>query len=345
MKVAIDVSVIRRHQSRGIGVYTQNLVEALRLIKQADFSIRLIKQGSIPQDIDLVHYPYFDLFFLTLPIFKKKPVIVTIHDVIPLVFPDKFPKGIRGWVKFQIQKFSLKSVAAVITDSQNSKKDIVKYFKFPPEKIYVVPLAPDIKFRPIKSALIRSRIKVKYRLPERFILYVGDVNWNKNVEGLIKACAKLQTFLVLVGKAFMNKRLKETQKILRLIKELDLNNRIKILGYIPKKDLVAVYNLAAVYVQPSFYEGFGLPVLEAMACGTPVVCSKTASLPEVADKAALFINPYNINSIAGGIKRVLKNSKLKNQLIKKGFNQVKKFSWQKTAQETIKVYHEVLKRG
>jgi len=338
MKVAIDISSLySAHKTRGIGFYTKRLIQALRLIKGPDFSVRLIKQGKIPQDVDLVHYPYFDLFLLTLPIKKIKPTVVTVHDLIPLVFPDKFPKGIRGWIKYQIQRQALRRVDAVITDSECSKKDIIKFIGFPKEKIYVVPLAPGKEFKKLE-------IKKKYSLPKIFALYVGDVNWNKNVEGLIKACAKIKIDLVLVGKAFRDKSLPETQAILRLIEELSLNNQTRILGFTPTEDLVAIYNLATVYCQPSFYEGFGLPVLEAMACGTPVVCSKTSSLPKVVGDAAVFVDPNDYKSIAEGIMKLMENKKLYEGLREQGRRRARKFSWEKTAKETVKVYHEVVKR-
>jgi len=313
-----------------------------------NFSLQLIKQGEVPRDVDLVHYPYFDLFFLTLPLRKLKPTVVTIHDVIPLLFPERYPRGVKGWLKFQVQKQSLRGVRAVITDSENSREDIVKYLNFRKEKIFVVPLAPGEEFRILKSNLFLFRIKEKYQLPERFVLYVGDVNWNKNVEGLIKAFAKSKIQdpnlkLILVGKAFEDKNLKETNSLLQSIKELNLINQVKILGYVPTSDLVGIYNLATVYCQPSFYEGFGLSVLEAMACGCPVVAAKTASLPEICGKAAVMVDAGEIGKISEGLIKVIGDHKLRRKLIQEGLKQVKKFSWEKVARQTIDVYRRVIK--
>lgn len=343
MRIAIDVSPLKSaHKFRGVGFYTKRLIKALRLIKVPDFSVRLIEQGEIPKDADLVHYPYLDLFFLSLPIKKPKPTVVTIHDVIPLIFPEHYPKGIRGWLKFQIQKFSLKRVSAVITDSKNSKGDIVRYLDFPKEKIHVVSLAPSKEFKPIT-------IKQKYNLPERFVLYVGDINWNKNVPGLVRACEELKIPLVIVGKQAKScdydKTHPENQDLVWLQSAIS-NQQSAIIptGFVPTKDLVTIYNLASVYCQPSFYEGFCLPVLEAMACGTPVVCSKVSSLPEVVDDVAIFVDPNDYNSIAGGIKKVIENKKLSETLRKRGLLQARKFSWQKTARETIRVYAKVIEK-
>jgi glycosyltransferase involved in cell wall biosynthesis len=289
-----------------------------------------------------------------LPLKKPKPVVVTIHDVIPLVFPEYYPCGIKGTIKFQIQKLSLKGAKAVITDSENSKKDLFKYLNYPKEKIYVIPLAPSDIFKPVKSTILLDRIKVKYNLPEKFVLYVGDLNYNKNISGLIRAFYKLKTQnsklktttknlkLVLVGKAFTDESLKETQQLVQLIKSLGLNDKIIRLGWIPTKDLVGIYNLATVYCQPSFYEGFGLPVLEAMACGCPVVAANTSSLPEICGEAALMVDPYDINDIVRGISKVISDKAIGETLRKNGFNQVKKFSWKKVANETYKVYQKVV---
>jgi len=357
MKVAIDVSPLKNANFyRGVGTYTNQLIESFKLLKIRDFSFQLIESRKEIKNCDLIHYPFFDLFFLTLPLRKIRPTLVTIHDVIPLVFPENYPPGLRGLFKFQIQKMSLKGVKAVITDSENSKRDIFKYLNYPLEKIFVVPLAPSPIFKPLKSTMILHSIIVKYKLPEKFVLYVGDVNYNKNVTGLIKAFHKLKNQnskvkdrnqnlkLVLVGKAFLEKDLKETKKILQLIKSLKLTEEIIRIGWVPSKDLVGIYNLATVYCQPSFYEGFGLPVLEAMACGCPVVSSKVSSLPEICDKAAIMVDPYNINDIVKGISKVLNYDTAQyHSQVERGLSWVRNFSWEKTARQTYKIYQKVYK--
>ena len=356
MKVAIDVSPLKNaNRYRGVGIYTQQLVKSLQSLNISNFSCQLIEDKTMVKDSDLIHYPFFDLFFLTLPLKKPKPTVVTIHDVIPLIFPEHYPAGIRGSLKFQTQKFSLKGVKAVITDSENSRKDIFKYLNYPKNKIYVVPLAPGKEFRPITNHQSLTTIKHKYQLPETFVLYVGDVNYNKNIIGFIKAFKKLNTSdgdrpslrghdssevrLVLIGKAFTDENLKETKEIIQLINSLKLSKKVIRLGWVPNKDLVALYNLASVYCQPSFYEGFGLPVLEAMACGCPVVAAKTSSLPEICGSAAIMVDPYNLDDMIKGLKKALVKQE---ELRDKGFQQVKKFSWGKTAQKTYEIYQKVV---
>ncbi len=340
MRVAIDVSPLETgHQFRGVGFYTKRLVKALKEFDRENEYI-LSTGRQPPATSDLVHYPYFDLFFLTLPMKKIAPTVVTIHDVIPLIFPEKYPKGIKGWLKFQIQKFSLKGAKAVITDSQNSKKDIIKYLGFPKEKSYVIPLAAGEEFKPL------AKTRRKYSLPERFVLYVGDINWNKNIPGLVRACEKAKIPLVIVGKQAVSQDYDrahpENQDLVWLQKKIEENPLLTALGFVSTQDLVAIYNLASVYCQPSFYEGFCLPVLEAMACGTPVVCSQTSSLPEVVGEAAVLVDPSNADDVYRGIKRLIEDEKLSDSLRQKGLQQARRFSWQKTARETINVYKKVL---
>jgi len=347
MKVAVDISPLKSaHQFRGIGVYTQRLVKALQAMKVADFEVVLVEKGEIPQDCQIIHYPYFDLFFTTLPLIRRKKTVVTIHDTTPLVFPEYFPPGIKGKLKHQGQKLILKTVDRVITDSQNSRKDIIKYLGYPKEKIKVVPLAPGEIFRPFKEKKALDKIKKKYQLPSQFILYVGDVNYHKNVLGLVKASHTVKVPLVIVGKQAVQKRFDHThvenQPLVQLMKEYGDDPAVRRLGFVPEEDLVLIYNLASVYCQPSFYEGFGLPVLEAMACGLPVVTSHQASLEEVAGQAAILIDPYDIKDIANGLTIALEDESLREDLIQKGLKQAQKYSWEKTAHETYQVYQKVV---
>lgn len=346
MNIAIDVSPLKTdHHIRGTGSYTKLLIEALQK-HEARYSYYFFTRGQkLPKNIDVVHYPYFDPFFLTLPLNKPKPVVVTVHDLIPMAYPTHFPRGVRGEIKWQIQRWSLQRSKRVITDSQASKTDVVRYASIPSEKIRIIYLAPADIFRPIKDVKMLARVSREYHLPKRFVLYVGDVNWNKNIPGLLRAIAELglpgahALPLVLVGKAFMNENLEEVKNIRKLINDLDIANQIFMPGFVPDEDLVAIYNLAAVYVQPSFAEGFGLPVLEAMACGCPVVSSKTSSLTEIAGPS-LLVDVENPNGIASGIIKALQIKREKWTQEAAGW--VKKFNWRKTAVQTIAVYESAL---
>lgn len=340
IRIGIDLSPLNNQSKfRGIGKYTERLVNSLRKNPEV-FLVDYPRE----KDIDIIHYPYFDFFFLTLPIFKPKRTIVTVHDCIPLAFPDKYPPGVKGRAKFLVQKTSLKSAAAVITDSESSKKDIVKFLNYPAGKIHVVYLAADSSFGLVKNEEDKEKTRKKYKLPKKFILYAGDVNYNKNLLSLIKAFNKIKekADLVFVGKSFENKNLKEVKEILSLIKEYKLENKVHFTGYVPDEDLKMVYNLASVYCLISFYEGFGLGVLEAMSCGTPVVTSNLSSLPEAAGEAALKVNPYSISEIANALNTLLENEKIRKEYIDKGFKRAGRFSWDRVARETVAVYKKTI---
>lgn len=347
MMIAIDISpLISGHSVRGTGFYLRNLKDALVSYFPNHAYSFFSKGEKIPEGADIVHYPYLDPFFITLPLTKKYKTIVTVHDLIPLVFPQAFPSGIRGRVKWEIQKRLLSGVDAVITDSLSSSKDINHYINISEEKVHVVYLAAGKEYQQVDTKT-KNKIKEKYVLPDRFILYVGDATWNKNLPLLIKAVNKTQYPFVVVGKVFSegyidknniwNKDLLEAK---RLFKE---NNNIKILGFIPTEDLVGIYNNAAVLLMPSLYEGFGLPVLEAMSCGCPVITSKKGSLTEIAGNAACYVNSGDEEEISESIKEIMSNTKKRNLLKEKGLLQAKKFSWQKTAEQTMEVYEKVFR--
>lgn len=350
LKVFIDESPLRSgHAVRGIGSYTRSLIDALKQEKK----IELVDQID---SSDLVHYPYFDLFFDTLKT-PNKPFVVTVFDTIPLVYPKHYPTGIKGKLNLWLQKRKLRTVSAILTISETSKKDIVRFLGVPQGKIFVVHLAAAGEFKKLARGNWQTEIRQKYDLPDNFILYVGDVNYNKNIGGLIRAFALLNSQvktqnpklqlksqnldLVLVGAAFKDRNLPETKQILQLIEKLKVKDSVLVLGFLAQEDLAKIYNLATVYCQPSFYEGFGLSVLEAMACGCPVVAAKTQALVEIGDESCLFIDPRNPGEIAKALLEAASDNKIRDELVKKGMECVKNYSWQKTARRTLAVYRQV----
>lgn len=345
IRVGIETSSLNgSSQFRGIGMYSSRLITALEHSEEVE--VAQTAAGGRLDNIDILHYPYFDFFFLTLPLVKKVKTVVTIHDCIPLVFPDKYPTGIKGKIKFSIQKYSLKNVDAVLTDSESSKKDIMEFLNVPKEKINVVYLAADPIFKKLPNGSeILGKVSRKYKLPSEYMLYVGDVNYNKNLIRLIDAFSKVDDenfHLVMVGKSFENKILKETKQILNLIEALNISKRVHLPGFIPDEDLLVIYNLAKIYCMPSLYEGFGLQILEAMACGVPVITSGVSSTSEISGKAALLVNPLKTEEISAAIKKLMADKLFRDKMIKLGSDQVNNFSWNKTAQETINVYRKVL---
>lgn len=341
--VSPDASSLK-HRVRGTGSYFENLKKALLLYdKENEYSFPSGKKDI--RNADLVHYPYFEPFFLSIPFTQKQRLVITVHDLTPLVFPNQFKKGLRGKIKWEIQKKLLSRADAIITDSNSSKKDIINFAKVDSSKIHVIYLAAGEEFKQIQTDLV-EKMKKKYDLPEKFVLYVGDVTWNKNLPNLIKAVEKTGFALVMVGKTLIDKNFDKSnpwnKDLVEVQSMISNNKKIKVLGYVSTDDLVALYNAAQVFVMPSIYEGFGLPVLEAMSCGCPVVTSKKGSLPEVAGDAAIYVNPDSIDEIAEEVGKLLKNDELRGKLSNKGLEQAKKFSWEKTARETVDVYKKVL---
>lgn len=334
-----------QHRVRGSGFYLENLKRSLLKYDRRNNYLFPKERENIPEGVDLIHYPYFEPFFLTLPILKKVKTIVTVHDLTPLVFPQYFPKGLLGSIKWMLQRTSLKNIDSIITDSKSSKGDILKYVGLPDEKINVVYLAAAAEFKPIKNARPESNIKTKYNLPEKFVLYVGDVTWNKNLPRLVTAIKEINVTLVMVGETLTQKNYDKNnswnQDLVKIQQMCKDDKRFIKLGFVEKKDLVALYNAATIFTMPSLYEGFGLPVLEAMSCGCPVVTSKEGSIPEVASDAAFYVDAYNVSSISEGIMKIFSDDKLRNELSKKGFIQAKKFSWEKVALETIRIYESI----
>lgn len=340
MRVAIDVGPLSSgHAVRGVGFYTKRLIEAL--------GDRVEAVDSTATDLtkyDLIHYPAFDLFRHTLPIVKQTKTIVTIHDTIPLIYPTHYPPGVRGKINFYLQKYSLRSVSAIITDTETSKKDICRFLGVIPDKVHVVYLAPGEMFRKMDNGKRKMEIKKRFGLPDRFAVYLGDVNYNKNIPVLIDACKIAKIPLVICGKQAKevgDRDRKLNHPELTHLRSLDWNNVVT-LGFVSDEELVAIFNLASVYVQPSLYEGFGLPVLQAFACGTPVVAAKTQALVEIGNPGCLFVDPNDPEDVAEKIEKIIEDDKLRKQLIETGKVIAKNFSWEKTAKETMKVYRKAI---
>lgn len=353
VKIAFNILPLKSaHKGRGIGYYTQHLLNALK--QDQTLKIQEFTNISEVKDADVIHYPWFDFFFHSLPLKRSSPTVVTIHDVIPLKFSKHYPVGIKGRFNLFLQRLALKSCKVVITDSQASKNDITGYLKIPPQRVEVIYLAADSQFRILPDAKLLY-IKRKYKLPDQFMLYVGDANWVKNLPFLIRGfneILKTKKFdnltLCLVGEVFLKKvdtidhpELESLKQVNNLIKQYKLEDKIIKPGKIENEDLVAIFNLATLYIQPSIYEGFGLPILQSFACGLPALSSNRGSLPEVGGNAAVYFDPEDLYQFKTLAQELLRNKSLREKLQKSGFKQVEKFSWARVKEETKQVYKKV----
>lgn len=340
MRIAIDTSPLSSgHSGRGIGTYTRLLMDSLKTYyPEHDY---VFSSQPYREKADVVHFPYFDFFFLSLPLSKPCPTIVTIHDAIPLVFPKAYPAGIRGKVKFHIQKYSLASVSHIVTDSFTSTQDVVTYLHQPVRKVSSVYLAPDPSYSPASKKEIQM-VKEKFNLHKPYLLFVGDINYNKNIPGLFEAFAKIPNplELVIVSKAF-NRTNPAAHHLWKIVDRLEIEPRLKVLNDIPSHEistLKGLYSYATWYIQPSFYEGFGLPVLEAQACGCPVISSIGGSLLEIIADSALSFDALQDQLVFALQDGLALTNDQRTQIITNGFANVKRFSWQKCASEMIDIF-------
>ena len=347
IKVAIDSGPITGgHAIRGVGTYTTHLIKYLRKIKSLSVETVDFKKANLSK-YDIVHYPYFHPFFITLPFFKKTTTFVTIHDLIPLIYPKHYPPGIKGRLRYLIQEQIVKKVDVIIAVSETTKKDIVRLLNIPPEKIRVIYEGYKKIYKPIaKESKELKEVIDKYKLPGKYVLYVGDVNYNKNILRLADACKLANISLVIAGKQAANedidKEHPENREFVKFLEKYAEDPKIIRLGYVPDEELKVMYNLATLYCQPSLYEGFGLPVLEAFACGTPVLISRTQALVEIAGDAAATTNPKDHKDMADKISKLVNSPATRATLARKGRDRVEKYSWDKTAKQTAKLYSGIL---
>lgn len=327
MKLFIDTRSTRNaNAGRGVGQYTRMLIEAMRLYSD----IHLVDST---READVVHYPFFDLFFLTLPVIKPRPTVVTIHDVIPLLYPREYPKGIRGTIKQYLQTASLRGVSKIVTDSQTSTTDVIKQLHQPEEKVETVYLAADPRFSPASNREIESTLH-HFGLYQPYLLYVGDINYNKNLPDLFTMVSRTKKpiDLVMVSKA-MSRTNPAAIHLWNMVDDLGIGDRLRVLTDVPYDDLTmmrSIYSAATWYVQPSLYEGFGLPILEAQACGCPVITSMGGSLAEVAGKSCL---KFDLSDTA-----LIESDRAPH--IELGFENLKRFSWKKTAEQMTRIYQQ-----
>ncbi len=346
------------HNASGIGTYIKNIIPYLignfevtlivnkEAIKQYHFykKVNILESNSniysVEEQFELFKtVPQCDVFWSPhynvplLPI-KAKKRLVTIHDVFHLAFLDTLSLKQKLYAKLLINQAVNRS-NKILTVSNFSKNEIVKYTKTTKQIDVIYNAINFDKFKVTKEEKTLYETKEKYNLPESFILFVGNVKPHKNIKNLLLAIKTLDINLVVVGKK--DGFITGDENILEIIEENSLQKRVFFTGYVQDEDIPLLYNLAKLFVFPSFYEGFGIPPIEAQACGCPVVCSNVASLPEVGEKdSVIYCNPYNVSDIKEKIELVLDNDNLREKLIKKGFENIKRFSWEASAKKIVK---------
>ena len=293
--------------------------------------------------VDLLHA----LAFVT-PLLSPCPSVVTIYDLSFLLYPESFKRFKRFYLGL-FTRLSARRARRIIAISESTKRDVVRLLGVSPEKVEVIYCGIDEAFRPLAEDQVYA-FRSKRGLPERFILFVGTIEPRKNVGRLIAAYARLRsgqqetdiggTKLVIGGaKGWFY------EDVFARVGELGLEHEVMFPGYIPVSQLPLWYNAAELFVYPSLYEGFGLPLLEAMACGTPVVAANTSALPEVVGEAGLTVDPLDVEALAEAMRRALGNEALRQEMTERGLQRARGFSWTKTALETVQVYRRAMEGG
>lgn len=286
--------------------------------------------------VDVLHVQF------TAPPFSPCPVVVSIHDLSFEHLPQTFKWRSRKQLRITVRR-SAREAAQVIALSEHARNDIIDTYGVEPEKVNVIPLAAPAHFRPVLDEEELQRVRQTYGIEGDYILSVGAIQPRKNLSRLVAAYSRLRRArpegnlprLVLVGKcAWLY------DETLRSIKELEVSDSVILTGYVPESDLPALYSGALAFVYPSYFEGFGLPPLEAMQCGTAVIVGDKTSLPEVVGDAGVLVDPFDVADIAAAIEKVISDSNFREQLRVKGLERAKLFNWRKTARQTLRVYQK-----
>lgn len=370
MNICMDARGAKLYAGTGIGTYTARILENIIsidsrnsyrffwpndgydfLMGKSNINLTLFGERNkkfwdevfLPAQVrknncDILHLPQNGL---GLPKTKYCSYVATVHDLIPYVMPETCGKSYLD--KFlQDMPYILEKCDKVITVSNYSKQDIIKYFNLPEDNIKVTYLAADSRFRLIDKDTAWEFLKKEYNYSNDFILYLGGFSPRKNVDGLLEAYSRVYRELpgyydlVLIGASRDNH-----YELKKKAESMGLTDRVVFTGYVPYEHLPYFYNCSTLFVYPSLYEGFGLPPLEAMTCGTPTITTSVTSIPEVVGDGALLTDPYNIDGLTEKIYKTISDSEFRDKLSAKALRRAYNFSWKKTAIETIRVYEEV----
>lgn len=379
MKISLELQSCLKNKS-GIGIYTYELTKRLQQYKDIEFNghiFNFINRNDISKDLEGIDieknicllFPYgvyrriwhyipikynwlfrdnadiYHFFNFIVPPRIKGKVITTIHDMTYELYPETMDKRNLKRIKDDIQ-YSVDRSDKIITVSESSKNDIIKFLNVDESKIEIVYNGVDYeKFNKYYTEDIKLIVRNKYNLPQNYILYMGTLEPRKNIDSIIEAFAlikKQEDFdnikLVIAGKKGWL-----FEDIFNLVDKLNLKDHVIFTDYVDETDKPIIYNMAKLFVFPSLYEGFGIPVLEAMASSVPVITSNMSSLPEVAGDAAILVNPKDIEDIAKNMIKILSDDDLKNELVRKGYIQAQKFTWEASAEKLYNIYKEIMK--
>lgn len=293
--------------------------------------------------IDLLHSPYW-----TNPLRSPWPTVVTVHDVIQLVLPE-YRMLPRQRVYFGLVTRALRRATAIVTVSECSRRDLVRTVGVPAERVFVVENAVPDDLRPVRAPAALAAVRARYGLGERLVLYLGANDLRKNLDRLIRAYAGLPPRLrdahqlVIAGRQWPHDHPLYPDPR-RVVRELGLGDRVVFTGGIPEADKAALLSAATVFAFPSLYEGFGMPVLEAMACGTPVLTANGSSLPEVTGDAAVLVDPTSVEEIGRGLADLLDSPERRRSLSERGIERARRFRWADVADRTVEVYRRACRR-
>jgi len=374
MRIAIDASAVPR-QMAGAGVYTYQLIRALAKVVDRHRFVVFARRGVFDElaartrRVRVVHVdppsrPARLIWEQTvLPLLLRRlridvlhsthhhtPIaaagvrrVITIHDVTFMLLPGRYPLARRLYME-AVTRASARVADAIITPSQVIRDDVADRLGVPAERVVVIPYAAAPEFAPADQETV-ARLRQKYQLPERYILSVGSLEPGKNRARLVLAYSRLWREGFDCPLAVAGQPAWRYERETDLVHGLGLDQQVRYLGYVPAEDLPALYSGATLFAFPSLYEGFGLPVLEAMACGTPVVASNASAIPEVAGDAALLVDPRNVNALAEAMARLLSDETLRVELRARGLERAQQFSWERTARDTLSVYEVVAAKG
>jgi glycosyltransferase involved in cell wall biosynthesis len=314
----------------------------IRLFKPMSRFRRLFwEQTTFPRivremKIDLLHSPHY-----TMPLSSPVPTVVTYHDMIFFIHPEKHTLAKRYFFPWMM-RHSSKKAEKIITVSENTRDDAIRHLNIPPDKIVAIHLGYQDIFRQINDQALLDNVRQQYKLPDQFIFYAGAFEPRKNIPLLLSVYERLvqqqpDLFLVLTGGTGW-----DNEETLALMNSMHSKDQVIRLGHVPYTDLPSIYNLADVFVYPSLYEGFGLPPLEGMACGTPVITTNISSMPEVVGDAGLLVPPNDEAALLQAIQQVLDDPVLRQRLQIAGPKRAANFTWERTAQKTLTIYEEVL---